>query len=229
MNGIRGVQIAGTGHYLPEKILTNQDLEKVVDTTDEWIRTMTGMKHRHVAAPEQATSDLCVEAAKKALEDANMTPDDIDLIIVGTLTPDMMFPATGPLVQNKLGCRKIPAFDYSIACSGYIYGLSIAKQFVACGTYNNVLVITGEILTRITDYTDRNTAVLFGDAASAAIVTPSEKNKFLGFSLGSDGSETDLLYQPAGGSKIPASHESIDQRLHYLKMEGPSIFRLAVN
>ncbi len=229
MAELRGTYIAGTGHYLPEKILTNADLEKMVDTTDEWIRKMTGMKIRHVAGEDQATSDLCVEAAKNALDMAGMGPEDIDLILVGTITPDMMFPATAPLVQDKLGCKNIPAFDFSIACSGFVYGLQMAQQFVSTGAYNNVLLISADILTRITDYTDRDTCVLFGDAAAAAIISPSDENKMKGFDLGSDGSEIEILYQPAGGSKMPATVESVENRMHYLKMTGPSVFKLAVS
>jgi 3-oxoacyl-[acyl-carrier-protein] synthase-3 len=229
MKELRGVKIAGTGHYLPEKVLTNEYFEKIVDTNDEWIRTRTGMKKRHIAAPDQATSDLCVEAAKQALDMAGKKPEDVDLILVGTVTPDMMLPATGALVQDKLGCRTIPAFDFEIGCTGFVYGLSMGSQFVATGAYDNVLLIAADTLTRITDYTDRNTCVLFGDGAGAVLLTPSEKNKILGCHLGADGSQIEILYQPAGGSLKPASEETLKNHEHYIKMEGQSVFRVAVN
>lgn len=229
MKTLRGVQVKGTGHYLPKKVLDNKYFEKIVETNDEWIRTRTGMKNRHIAAENEATSDMCVEAAKKALDMAGLKPEDIDLILVGTVTPDMMFPATGCLVQHKLGCRTIPSFDFEIGCSGFVYGLSIAKQFVATGTYNNVLLIAGDILTRVTDYQDRNTCVLFGDAASAVVLTPSDENKILGLHLGSDGSQASILYQAAGGSLKPATEETLKNREHYIRMAGQEVFRIAVN
>ncbi|HPQ48866.1 MAG TPA: beta-ketoacyl-ACP synthase III [Spirochaetota bacterium] len=225
---MKGVQIVGTGHYLPKEVLTNEYFEKIVDTSDEWIRTRTGMVKRHRVAPGEATSDMCVEAAKNALDMAGMKPEDIDLIMVGTVTPDMLFPATGALVQHKLGCRNIPGFDFEIGCSGFIYGLAMGYSFITSGLYKNVLMIAADALTTITDYTDRNTCVLFGDAASAVILTSSDKNKLLGFSLGADGSQDKILYMPGGGSKIPATEESVKNRLHYIKMEGQSVFKIAV-
>lgn len=229
MKELLGVQIVGTGHYLPEKIYDNQYFEKLVDTNDEWIRTRTGMKKRHIIGDNQATSDMCVEASKQALDMAGLKPEDIDLILVGTVTPDMMFPATGCLVQHKLGCRTVPSFDFEIGCSGFIYGLSIAKQFVATGAYKNVLLISGDALTRITDYQDRNTCVLFGDAASAVILSPSKENKLLGFHLGSDGGQAHILFQPAGGSLKVSSEETVKNREHYIRMAGQEVFRIAVN
>lgn len=229
MKALQGVQILGTGHYLPEKILTNEYFEKLVDTSDEWIRTRTGMVKRHIVSDNEATSDLCVEAAKKALDMAGLTPKDIDLILVGTVTPDMPFPATACLVQHKLGCDTIPAFDFEVACTGFIYGLSIGYQFIATGFYKNILVIAGDSLTRITDYQDRNTCVLFGDGAGAAVLGPSEKNKILGLHLGSDGGESGILFQPGGGSAMPATAQSVQERQHFIKMAGQEVFRIAVN
>ena len=225
---MKGVQVLGTGHYLPDEILTNEYFEKIADTSDEWIRTRTGMEKRHRIAKNQATSDMCVEAAKNALDMAGMKPEDIDLVIVGTVTPDMLFPATAALVQNKLGCRTVPAFDFEIGCSGFVYGLAIGYSFILSGLYKNVLMIAADALTTITDYTDRNTCVLFGDAASAVILGPSDKNKVLGFNMGADGSQDKILYMPAGGSRIPASEESVKNKLHFIKMEGQSVFKIAV-
>ncbi len=226
---LQGAQILGTGHYLPKKILTNEYFEKLVDTSDEWIRTRTGMVKRHIAGDNEAVSDLCVEAAKNALDMAGLTPQDIDLIVVGTVTPDMAFPATACLVQHKLGCKTIPAFDFEVACSGFVYGLSIGYQFIATGFYNRVLVIAADTLSKITDYQDRNTCVLFGDGAGAAILGPSEKNKMLGFHLGADGGEATILFQPGGGSAMPASEKSVKNREHFIKMAGQEVFRIAVN
>lgn len=220
--------IIGLGAYLPEKVLTNKDLEKMVDTTDEWITTRTGIKERRIARQDEATSDMATEAANRALKDAGLTAADIDLIIVATITPDMFFPATACLVQEKIGARTVPAFDVSVACSGFIYGLAIANQFISSGTYKHALVIAAEKLSAITDWTDRNTCVLFGDGAAAAVLGPVEKGGILSVYLGANGKEGDLIKLPAGGSRIPATRKSIESNLHFIKMNGAELFKHAV-
>lgn len=221
--------ITGLGFAVPDKILTNADLEKIVDTTDEWIKARTGMLERHISDGSIATSDLSTEAAKKALAMAGIKPKDLDIIIVATVTGDTPFPSTACFVQKNLGATKAAAFDISAACSGFLYGLTLANNFVANGSYKNILVIGAEILSKITDYTDRRTCVLFGDGAGAAVVQPSDgKRGIIQTYIKSDGRLTDLLYLPGGGSRQPATHETIDQRLHYLKMEGTEVFKAAV-
>jgi 3-oxoacyl-[acyl-carrier-protein] synthase-3 len=222
------VGIIGLGKYLPEKILTNQDLEKIVDTTDEWIISRTGIKERRMAKEGEATSDMATEAAKRALENAKLKPEDIDLIIVATITPDMFFPATACLVQQKIGARTVPAFDISVACSGFIYGLAIANQFISSGTYKHALVIAAEKLSTITDWTDRNTCVLFGDGAAAAVLGPVEKGGILSVYLGADGRQGDLIKLPAGGSRMPATKKTIEDKQHFIKMNGSELFKHAV-
>lgn len=220
--------IIGVGMYLPDNVLTNKDLEKMVDTTDEWIMTRTGIKERRIARNDEATSDMAVNAAKEALKDAKLKPEDIDLIIVATITPDMFFPATACIVQAKLGAREIPAFDVSVACSGFIYGLAIASQFISLGTYKHALVIATEKLSAITDWNDRATCVLFGDGAGAAVLGPVEDGGILSMSLGANGKQGDLIKLPAGGSRIPATKESIEGRMHFIKMNGAELFKHAV-
>lgn len=228
MNNLRAVGIIGTGKYVPEKILTNKELEQIVDTNDEWIVTRTGIKERRIAADEQATSDLAYEASLVALKNANINVSDLDLIIVATITPDKFFPSTACIVQQKLGAT-CPAFDLSAACSGFTYGLSTAYSFVAAGQYNKVLVIGAETLSRITDYTDRNTCILFGDGAGAVVVGEVEPHRgFKSFVLGADGSGGELLKIDAGGSRFPASIDTIENRQHYLKMAGSEVFKFAV-
>ena len=222
------VGIIGLGSYLPERILTNKELEKMVDTTDDWITSRTGIKQRRIAREDEATSDMATEAAKRALKDANLTASDIDLIIVATITPDMFFPATACLVQEKIGARMVPAFDISVACSGFIYGLAIANQFIASGVYKHALVIAAEKLSAITDWTDRNTCVLFGDGAGAAVLGPVEEGGILSVYLGANGKAGDLIKLPAGGSRIPATKKSIDSNLHFIKMNGAELFKHAV-
>ena len=222
------VGILGLGKYLPEKRLTNKDLERIVDTTDEWIMTRTGIKERRIARDDEATSDMATEAARKALKAAGLEAKDIDLIIVARITPDMFFPATACLVQEKIGARQVPAFDISVACSGFIYGLSIANQFISSGTYKYALVIAAEKLSSITDWTDRNTCVLFGDGAGAAVLGPVEKGGILSMHLGADGKQGDLIKLPAGGSRIPASRKSVEDKLHFIKMNGAELFKHAV-
>lgn len=224
---VRKVGIRGIGSYTPPKVLTNTDLEKIVDTSDDWIVTRTGIRERHIAEPDVATSDLSFEAAKMALDSANLTSEDIDLIIVATVTPDMLFPATACVLQDKLGA-KCPGFDLSAGCSGLIYALSVGAQFVANGTYDNVLVVGAEVLSKITDWQDRSTCVLFGDGASAIVLGPVERGGFKSFILGADGSGGNLLEIPAGGSRLPASYETVSQRLHYIKMNGREVFKFAV-
>ncbi|PIV52608.1 MAG: 3-oxoacyl-ACP synthase [Elusimicrobia bacterium CG_4_10_14_0_8_um_filter_37_32] len=224
----KSVEIVGTGFYVPEKILTNFDLEKMVNTTDEWIRTRTGIKERRIAADNEATSDLAIAAGRLALSNAGIKPDEIDLIIVATLSPDMLFPSTACLVQKNIGATRAVSFDIEAACSGFIYGLSIAQQYLQNGTYKIALVIGAEVFSRILDWQDRNTCVLFGDGAGAAVLKEGENGKgILSVQLGTDGSGADLLKQPAGGSRLPASHETVDQRLHYLKMDGREVYKFA--
>jgi len=221
--------ITGLGYAVPEKVLTNFDLEKMVDTSDEWIRTRTGMSERHIADENTASSDLSTQAATIALAEAKLKPKQLDMIIVATVTPDTLFPATACYVQKNLGAVNAAAFDINAACSGFIYGLTMADAFIRSGFYKNILVIGAEILTKITDWTDRATCVLFGDGAGAAVVQPANGgSEILKTFIKSDGRLTDLLILPAGGSRIPATHESVDKRLHYLRMEGQEVFKYAV-
>lgn len=223
------VSIAGTGSFSPEDILTNADLEKMVDTSDEWIVSRTGMKERRIADKHTATSDMATRAAEEAIRNAGINASDIDMIITATVTPDMVFPSTSCLVQKNLGAKKAFCFDIEAACSGFIYSVEIASQFLRGGNYENALVIGAEKLTSITDFTDRNTCVLFGDAAGAAVLQRKKgPGTVLGCYLGADGEQADLLFVPAGGSRIPASQESVDKRLHYIKMEGQEVFKYAV-
>ncbi|WP_213617101.1 beta-ketoacyl-ACP synthase III [Paenibacillus lactis] len=229
MNKLRPVGIIGTGKYVPEKILTNQDLEKMVDTSDEWIVSRTGIKERHVAAEHEATSDLAYHAAVNALKSAGMHAEDLELIIVATITPDMFFPSTACLLQDRLGAKKAAAFDLSAACSGFVYGLATATNFVKTGMYNNALVIGVDCLSRITDYSDRNTCVLFGDGAGAAIVGEVPEGRgFQAFDLGAEGAGGAHLYIEAGGSRLPASAETVNTNKHYIYMNGREVFKFAV-
>ncbi len=230
LQSLRHAGITGTGRYLPEKVITNQYLESLVDTNDEWIRQRTGIVERRMAAPEEATSHLCRNAAEIAIADAGLTPADIDQIIVATVTPDTVFPATACRVQDMLGCRHIPCFDLAAACSGYIYALQVARTAIAAGVAEHVLVIGGETLSRITDYTDRGTCILFGDGAGATVVSrvPDSEDGILDAHLAADGSGTDLMILPGGGSLHPATHESVDAHLHYTKLEGRSVYKHAV-
>jgi len=229
MNNLRPVGVIGTGKYVPEKILTNSDLEKMVDTNDEWIVSRTGIKERHIAAPDQATSDLAYEAAIKALESAGMIGSDLDLIIVATITPDSSFPSTACILQDKLGAKGAAAFDLSAACSGFVYGLATATSFIQSGMYNNALVIGADCLSRITDYTDRNTCVLFGDGAGAVIVGEVPEGRgFKSFDLGAEGAGGSLLQMEGGGSRLPASVETVENKKHYIYMNGREVFKFAV-
>jgi len=226
---MKKVGIIGVGEYLPKKVLTNADLEKMVDTSDEWIITRTGIKQRHIAAKEEATSDLAGEAAKEALRDAGVKASDIGLIVVATITPDMQFPSTAAILQEIIGAGNAACFDVSAACSGFVYALSVAHHYVALGTCRNVLIVGAEKLSSITDWTDRNTCVLFGDGAGAAVVSEVKSGGILSTYLGTDGSRVNLLNLPAGGSRMPASKDTVDARLHYLKMQGNELFKIAVN
>ncbi len=222
------VCIAGIGSYVPDKVLTNFDLEKIIETSDEWIRTRSGIRERRVSKDNEPTSDLAANAAKRALESAKIKADEVEAIIVATATPDMLFPSTACLVQHKIGARRIISFDISAGCTGWLYALTIVESFIKNG-YDNILVIGAEELTKITDYTDRSTCVLFGDAAGAALVKKTdEKRGILSTYYSADGSYGHLLQQSAGGSRIPASHESVESKLHYLKMEGNEVFKVAV-
>jgi 3-oxoacyl-[acyl-carrier-protein] synthase-3 len=225
----KNVGIIGIGSYVPEKIVTNKDLEKIVETSDEWIVSRTGIKQRHVVDPGVATSDLATYAAEKALLDAGVTADEIDLIIVATATPDMLFPSTACLVQEKIKANKAAAFDLSAGCSGFAYGLVTGSQFIKTGLYKKVLLIGAETLSSILDWNDRNTCILFGDGAGAVVLgeVPAGYG-IIGIDLGADGSGGDLLKLPAGGSRIPTTNESISQRLHYLQMTGNDVFKFAV-
>jgi len=226
---LRSVGILGTGICLPEKVLTNKDLEEMVDTSDEWIRTRTGIVERRIADPHTPTSVLAERAARMALENARIKAEDIGLIIVATVTPDMVFPATACLVQNRLGAVSAAAFDLEAGCSGFIYALVSGAQFVASGVYDYVLVIGAETLSRIVNWEDRNTCVLFGDGAGAVVIGPvPEGYGILGIDLGSDGGGADLLDVPAGGSLNPASHFTVENKLHFLRMNGNEVFKFAV-
>lgn len=226
---MKKVGIIGVGKYLPEKVLTNADLEKMVETSDEWITTRTGIKERHIAAKEEATSDLAVKAGRAALKDAKLEPEDVELIIVATITPDMQFPSTATLVQTALKAKKAMCFDISAACSGFIYAIVTAQQYIARGACKNALVIGAEVLSRITDWQDRSTCVLFGDGAGAAVLSEVKSGGILSSYLGSDGTAAGLLNMPAGGSRLPASQKTIDERLHCIKMQGNELFKIAVN
>ncbi len=226
---MKKTKIISTGSYLPEKILTNFDLEKIVDTTDEWITTRTGIKERHIAAENEATSDLILKAAKKALEKANLQPKDIDGIIVATITPDNAYPSTACWVQKDLGLEGIPVFDISAACTGFIYALIIADSLIKSGTMKRILVAGAETLTKFTNWTDRTTCVLFGDGAGVAILEESDdESGILSHYWGANGDLGELLIQPAGGSKMPPTEETVKNRLHTVHMEGNKVFRWAV-
>ncbi len=221
--------IAGTGSYLPEKVLTNADLVKMVDTTEEWIVSRTGIEQRHIASPEQATSDLATEASRRALEMAGIGPLDLDLIIVATITPDHFFPSTAALVQKNIGAAKAAAFDLEAACTGFIYGISVGDQFIRTGMYRNILVVGAEVLSRYINWDDRSTCVLFGDGAGAAVLAPGEgDSQVVSTHLHCDGSLMDLLFAPGGGSRMPPSYEVIDKKLNTVKMKGHETFRVAV-
>jgi 3-oxoacyl-[acyl-carrier-protein] synthase-3 len=226
----RTCSIAGVGSYVPERVLTNADLERMVSTSDEWIVTRTGIRERRIAAEDEFTSDMATAAARRAMAQAGIPADQLDLIIVATVTPDMPFPSTACLVQHKLGATHAAAFDLEAACSGFIYGLEVGQQFIMSRTYDTVLVIGADKLSTITDWKDRNTCVLFGDGAGAAVMqNRPNSHGLLTAVMGADGSKSNLLSLPGGGSRCPATLASVDARMHYLRMEGREVFKNAVN
>ena len=225
----RTVSIVGTGSYAPTRVLTNYELEKMVDTTDTWIRTRTGISERRIAAEGENTSDMAVHAARAAMEQAEVHPDEVDLIIVATVTPDTFFPATACWVQKKLGAFNAACFDVSAACSGFLYSLEIAQQFISTHVYNTVLIIGADKLSAITDWTDRNSCVLFGDGAGAAILrNRPNAHGVISTNMGADGSFTDILVMPGGGTRCPITKENADQRLNTIKMVGKEVYKQAV-
>ena len=224
-----GSTIVGLGRYLPERILTNADLAATIETTDEWIRTRTGVEERRIAASSEASSDLAYAAAREAMAAAGITPAEIDLIVVGTTTPDMVFPSVACLLQQRLGTRTIGCLDVSAACSSFVYGLSVAHGAIASRQAQTVLVVGAETLSRITNWRDRATCVLFGDCAGAAVLRPARPGRgFLSFSLGGDGSGGEALCLRAGGSRRPASRETVEREEHYISMNGPEVYQFAV-
>lgn len=225
----RRIKITGTGFYVPDKVLTNFDLEKMVDTTDEWIVAMTGIKERRIASEDKAVSDLAIEASWITLKNAGLKVEDIDLIIVATSTPDTIFPSTACWVQKGLGADHIPAFDISAGCTGFLYGMILAEGLILSGINKRILLIGGELLTKVTNWKDRNTCVLFGDAAGAVILEESDDGSgMLSYYWKADGNLGNLLFQPAGGTRIPATAQSVAQDLHYLQMKGNEVFKHAV-
>ncbi len=222
-------RIVATGSYVPSRILTNQDLSTMVETSDEWISTRTGIKERRIAEKEEFTSDMGYQAAEKALSKSGVQPEEIDLILFATLTPDYLFPSTACLLQARLKASKAAALDIQAACTGYLYGLSLAKALIESGAYKTILLVAAEKLSSIVNYTDRNTCVLFGDGAAAAVIRGEGSGLHIhGITLGSDGDQAELLVLPAGGSRRPASKETVEQGLHYIKMEGKEVFKHAV-
>lgn len=220
--------IKGVGHAVPSRVLSNADLEQMVETDDEWIVQRTGIRERRIADEKTATSDIALEAARVALADAGVAPGDLDLIIVATVTPDHAFPATACLIQRELEAWRAAAFDLEAACTGFIYGLSVADQYIRTGTYSTVLVIAADILSKITDYTERNTCILFGDGAGAAVLQAGEEPGLMSLEIGADGRGGELLVQPAGGSRNPASPETVAARQHFIHMAGREVFKFAV-
>ena len=224
-----GAKITALGCYVPPGVLTNQDLEKMVETNNQWIVDRTGIVERHIAAPEVATSDMAIEAAKIALAQRGIAAAELDAIIVCTVTPDMLFPSTACLVQDRLGAKGAWGFDLIAACSGFVYGLTTAAHFVMCGTHKKVLVIGSDTMSRIIDYTDRGTCILFGDGAGAMLIEPAAEGEgFIGFLNEIDGSGGDYLKQPAGGSRMPATAKTVAERLHFVKQDGQQVFKYAV-
>ncbi|SHH09112.1 beta-ketoacyl-ACP synthase III [Tepidibacter thalassicus] len=229
MNKLKRAGIIGLGSCVPEKVLTNFDLEKMVDTSDEWIVTRTGIKKRRVADENTATSDLATIAAQKAIKSAGISAEEIDLIIVATVTPDMAFPSTACIIQKNIGAVNAATFDLEAGCSGFIYAMSVGKNFIETGMYKKVLIIGAETLSKILDWKDRNTCVLFGDGAGAAVLGEVKENEgILSTTLGADGAGGECLNMPAGGSRMPASIDTVENRLHYIKMAGSDVFKFAV-
>jgi len=228
--GLRRTHITGVATYVPPRLLTNRDLEALVDTSNEWILQRTGIRERHIVDPGVATSDLAKEAALKAIAQAGLTPHDIDFIVVGTTTPDMVFPSTACLLQHKIGADRAWGFDLGAACSGFTYAVTTAAHMVAAGTHKHALAVGADVMSSIIDYTDRSTCVLFGDGAGAAVVsaTSDESLGIIDFEHEIDGSGGPALCMPAGGSLRPATHDTVDQRLHYVKQDGQAVFKFAV-
>ena len=223
-----GIVISGTGSFLPGQVITNSDLEMMVDTTDEWITTRTGIKERRICPRGMASSDMGTEASKDACKDAGISPSELELIICSTITPDNSFPSTACLMESKLGIKNIPVFDISAACSGFIFGLEIAKGLMLGGGYKTGLVVASECMSRVTDYTDRSICVLLGDGSGAAVLKQSGEDGIMGSYLSADGGYGDLLNLPAGGSANPASFDTVEKRMHFMKMEGASLFKVAI-
>jgi 3-oxoacyl-[acyl-carrier-protein] synthase-3 len=230
VNALRRVRIAGLGTYVPPQVLSNADLEKMVDTTNEWIVQRTGILERHIAAPGVATSDLAVPAAHAAIVEAGLTPNDIGFIVVATTTPDMMFPSTACIVQSRLGAEKAWGFDLGAACSGFTYALSVGWSMVATGATEHALVIGADVMSSIIDYTDRATCIIFGDGAGAVVLSPATEHEpgIIDFTHEITGAGGEALQMPAGGSRRPASHETVDERLHFVKQDGQAVFKFAV-
>jgi 3-oxoacyl-[acyl-carrier-protein] synthase-3 len=226
----RRVKISGLATYVPPKLLTNSDLERMVETTDEWILQRTGIRQRHIVDPGTATSDLAKEAALSALKQAGVPTDRVGFIVVGTTTPDTIFPSTACMVQTKIGATNAWGFDLGAACSGFTYALTVGAQMVASGAHDHALVIGADVMSSIIDYRDRTTCVLFGDGAGAAVLSPAvdDEPAIIDFAHEIDGSGGPALCMPAGGSRMPASHDTVDQRLHYVKQDGQAVFKFAV-
>lgn len=228
-NTVKSIKIVATGSYLPEKVLTNNDLEKMVDTSDEWIVERTGIKERRIAAEGESTSDLCAGAIKDACANAGIDPSSLDAVIVGTSTTDTLFPSTACWTQKKLGIKGMPAFDVSAGCTGFLYGLELATSLIVSKTAKRIAVVGGEVMSRVINWKDRRTCVLFGDGAGAAIVTEGVGDSgVLASNWGADGNLAPILYQPAGGSQQPATHETVDAIAHTVHMEGNTVFKHAV-
>jgi len=230
VSALRPVKISGLSTYVPPRVLTNADLETMVETTNEWILQRTGIRERHIVDPGVATSDLAYEAARGAMRQAGVSPGDIGFIVVGTTTPDTIFPSTACVLQSKIGASKAWGFDLGAACSGFTYALTTGMQMVASGAHDHALVVGADVMSSIIDYTDRATCVLFGDGAGAVVLSPANDGEpaIMGFAHEIDGSGGPALCLPAGGSRIPASHETVDKRLHYVKQDGQAVFKFAV-
>jgi 3-oxoacyl-[acyl-carrier-protein] synthase-3 len=226
---MKRAKIVGIGAYAPQRVLTNSELEKLIDTTDEWIVQRTGIRERHIVDDSEGPADLALRAARQALDRAGVGPEEIDLIVVGTTAGDMLFPTTANLLQHRLGCRNAGSMDVYAACSGSVYGLSVGAQYIQTGKYETVLCVGAECLSRITDYTDRGTCILLADAAGAAVLRPADGEAgIIDTDLYSDGRYGELLMLPAGGSRYPATHETVDKGMHFAKMKGNEVFKVAV-